>query len=61
MPSSASGALPASVVCKCSSLVWMSAPSVAEQYNMVHDAKKNLQKIGSSDRGAEADNSNRKP
>ena len=29
--------------------------------NMVHDAKKNLQKIGSSDRGAEADNSNRKP
>ncbi|MEG0141258.1 MAG: serine/threonine-protein kinase [Comamonas sp.] len=28
--------------------------------NMVHDAKKNLQKIGSSDRGAEADNSNRK-
>ena len=29
--------------------------------NMVHDAKKNLQKIGSSDRGAGADNSNRKP
>lgn len=29
--------------------------------NMVHDAKKNLQKIGGSERAAEADNTNRKP
>ena len=29
--------------------------------NMVHDAKKNLQKIGGSERGAVTDSSNRKP